>query len=134
MSSELLLELWLQLPEEVRSRKATAVEIAEFEAEHAPIPECFKDFLMNFGGGPIGGEWICGIDSLPRVFKKCNHEKISGHWNGESGFPIGSDGAGNPITISLDGRVLVEDHNFGGVHVLAPTFSLFLASGLSDAP
>jgi hypothetical protein len=46
-------------------------------------------------------------------------------------FIIGWDGAGNPLAIlRVSGAVLVENHNFGGVHALAESFLDFLAAGL----
>jgi len=52
-------------------------------------------------------------------------------------FIIGWDGWGNPFGIELSsGRVLVEDHNFGGIHEMAPSFHVLLARGLGlgEAP
>jgi hypothetical protein len=44
---------------------------------------------------------------------------------------IGWDGAGNPFGIEqATGRVVAEDHNFGGVHELAQSFVTFLQRGL----
>ena len=49
-------------------------------------------------------------------------------------FVIGWDGAGNPFGIDrATGRVLVEDHNFGGIHEMAESFSAFLEAGLKEA-
>jgi hypothetical protein len=57
--------------------------------------------------------------------------RIPNGWTLKGVFVIGWDGAGNPFGIDGDsGRVLVEDHNFGGVHELATSFEAFLARGL----
>lgn len=46
-------------------------------------------------------------------------------------FVIGWDGAGNPFGIEIViGKLLVEDHNFGGVHEMAMSFEAFLERGL----
>ena len=46
-------------------------------------------------------------------------------------FVIGWDGAGNPYGIdSATGKLLVEDHNFGGIHEVATSFEAFLTKGL----
>jgi len=46
-------------------------------------------------------------------------------------FVIGWDGFGNPYGIdAATGRILVEDHNFGGIHEMAASFAEFLAMGL----
>ena len=49
-------------------------------------------------------------------------------------FVIGWDGAGNPYGIhSGTGEIANEDHNFGGIHVMAPSLGDFLARGLLDS-
>jgi hypothetical protein len=47
--------------------------------------------------------------------------------NGRSLFILGGERAGNPIGIeTATGRVVVEDHNFGGIHELAPSPEEFM--------
>lgn len=42
----------------------------------------------------------------------------------------GWDGAGNPFGIERStGRIIVEDHNFGGIHEMAPSWAILLAKG-----
>ena len=42
-------------------------------------------------------------------------------------FVIGWDGSGNPFGIEeATGRILVEDHNFGGIHELASSLAHFI--------
>jgi hypothetical protein len=49
-------------------------------------------------------------------------------------FLIGWDAGGNPYGIRRGtGEVVVEDHDFGGVHTKAPSFGDFLARGLIEA-
>ena len=56
-----------------------------------------------------------------------------GGWTMTNVFLLGWDGAGNPLAIDLTtGRVLVEDHTFGGVHTVADSFEAFLTSGLVE--
>jgi hypothetical protein len=46
-------------------------------------------------------------------------------------FVVGWDGAGNPFGINTaTGEVVVEDHHFGGIHVMAPSFAVFLAQAM----
>lgn len=46
-------------------------------------------------------------------------------------FIIGWDGFGNPFGIAENsGKLLVEDHNFGGIHEMAESFEAFLTKGL----
>ena len=50
-------------------------------------------------------------------------------------FVIGWDGSGNPFGIQLgSGAILVEDHDYGGIHTLANSFSEFLKLNLFDEP
>ena len=46
-------------------------------------------------------------------------------------FVIGWDKGGNPFGIHLkSGKILVEDHDFGGIHEMASSFEAFLEQGL----
>lgn len=46
-------------------------------------------------------------------------------------FVIGWDGGGNPFGIHIEsGRIIVEDHDFGGIHDMAKSFAAFLEHGL----
>jgi hypothetical protein len=43
-------------------------------------------------------------------------------------FIIGWDGAGNPFGIDeRTGQILVKDHTFGGIHIMAPSLELLLS-------
>ena len=62
-----------------------------------------------------------------------NSTRSSGHrgWTMGGVFVVGWDGTGNPYGIELEtGRMLVEDHNFGGIHEMASSFEDFLVRGL----
>ena len=49
-------------------------------------------------------------------------------------FVIGWGGGGNPYGIRRSsGEIVAEDHDFGGVHVMARSLGDFLALGLLDA-
>lgn len=136
-------EAWRALPEDIRHPPATEDALTQFEAEHGPIPEEFRWFLLECGGGVVGSEWIGGIEQLGATHRKFAEESaIEGGWTMRNVFVIGWDGAGNPIAIELEpaerqlfaGRVVVEDHQFGGVHVLAPSFVAFVARALGVRP
>ena len=111
-------------PEDVREAPATAEELERFERAFGEVPDEYRWFLLNWGGGAVGPEWLDGIRSLPRSQTK--YQKEFGPpmgWSMERVFIIGWDGFGNPIAIHKpSGRVLVEDHDFGGVHELATSF------------
>ena len=117
-----------ELPEGVRSGPATEEELCEFESRYGQIPEDYRWFLLNCGGGVVGSEWLDDIATLART-----HDKFSSEigpprgWLIRGVFVIGWDGSGNPFGIEIStGRVVVEDHNFGGIHELAASFEQFL--------
>ncbi|MBX3398013.1 MAG: SMI1/KNR4 family protein [Gemmataceae bacterium] len=118
-------------PEEDRHQPAAESELQAFEAEFGLIPPAFREYLAVCGGRVGGdGEWIDGLPELPDSHRQFRAD--SEFWRMRGVFIIGWDGAGNPFGIELSsGRVLVEDHNFGGIHEMAPSFTAFLAAGLS---
>lgn len=120
------------LPEAIRSTPATDEELVAFESEFGPIPVSYRWYLQNCGGGVAGSEWLDDIRQLAATHRKFKEESaVKGGWTMRDVFVIGWDGAGNPFGIrTATGEVVVEDHNFGGVHVLAPSFKHFLANGL----
>jgi hypothetical protein len=128
-----LVSEWHLLPAEVRSAPASEEALAEFERAHGPIPAEYRQFLGQCGGGPVGNEWIDGIDKLAATHTKFRRESGPSGWRNSNVFVIGWDGGGNPIGIDAAGAVVVEDHNFGGVHMRAPSFAAFLEKGLGHA-
>jgi hypothetical protein len=84
------------------------------------------------GGGTVGSEWVDGIKELDRTHEKFLEESTGPNgWTMTEVFVIGWDGSGNPFGIHREsGRILVEDHNCGGVHELAPSLAVFLLEGL----
>lgn len=131
-TAELLLA-WKQLPESIRYQPATLPQIDEFESEYGPIPPTYREFLLQFGGGAVGGEWLDGVDQLSTTHAKFRREHGPRGWQLEDAFVIGWDGAGNPLAIDRTGAVVVEDHNFGGVHQLASSLMAYMAKGLDHA-
>jgi hypothetical protein len=127
-----LIEAWRALPADVRCPPATATELNRLEEELGPLPTEFRWFLSELGGGPVGSEWIDDASKLRETHAKFEAERY--HWSLTNCFVIGWDGAGNPIAIDTQsGRVLTEDHNYGGVHELSPSFEEFLSRNLLDA-
>lgn len=86
--------------------------------------DLYRRWLVETGGGPIGRDWYDGPLELAAGQEKLREEKWS-----LGGFVIGWDGAGNPVSLQPDGTITTEDHNFGGVHVVARSFKELLASG-----
>lgn len=115
-TTEQLLHSWNQLPESVRYQPATHEQIDAFESQHGPIPPTYRAFLLQFGGGAVGSEWLDGVEQLSATHAKFQRENGPHGWQLEDAFVIGWDGAGNPLAIDRAGAVVVEDHNFGGVY------------------
>lgn len=125
---------WQALPESVRCPPASLQQIESFEEQHGPIPPGFRAFLLECGGGVVGTEWVDGIEQLGPTQAKFEHEcGVPGGWSMRGVFVIGWDGAGNPIALDQSGAVIVEDHTFGGVHVLASSFQEFFVRGMTHA-
>ena len=120
-----------RLPDSVRSPPAPEDQLVRFEGDHGPIPGPFRWFLATCGGGPVGSEWVDGIEDLTASHEKFARERDQGFWPELADvFIIGWDGAGNPFGIHrADGRVLREDHDFGGFDELTPSFMSFLDQG-----
>lgn len=84
-----------------------------------------------FGGGVVGAEWVDGIPQRGSTHAKFKSEFGTSGWTLKDTFVIGWDGSGNPFGLHLlSGAVVVEDHNFEGVHELASSFENFLRQGL----
>lgn len=117
-------------PKEDRRPPATEDDLRAFEAEFGPIPPPFREYLAVCGGlVGGGGEWIDGLPELAESHRQFRAD--SEFWTMRGVFVIGWDGGGNPFGIELSsGRVVVEDHDFGGVHEMAPSFPTLLARGL----
>jgi hypothetical protein len=118
---------------DINAPPAAEGELRAFEAEFGPIPAEFRWFLGACGGGPVGSEWTDSIRELPATHRKFRSEFGPPRgWTLADVFVIGWDGSGNPYGIhDPTGRVLVEDHDFGGIHEMAPSFAAFLSDGLS---
>ena len=116
-----------KLPDSVRVPPATTAQLSRFEQQFGTIPAEFKWFLSTCGGGVVGPESLDGIDELPESHQKYRKEFGPNGWSMQNVFIIGWDGAGNPIAIDkTTGRVLVEDHNFGGIHEVGTSLYDFL--------
>jgi hypothetical protein len=82
------------------------------------VDPVYREWLIRTGGGPIGADWFDGLYELEVSQSKLTQE----NWN-ITGFVIGWDGAGNPIVMTKDGSIKTEDHNFGGIHEIAKSFT-----------
>ena len=134
MSEELkaaLLAEWRVNPDGYRTLPPSEEALRSFEQEFGSIPAEFREYLALCGGGIGKGEWDERTFNLPNlvyVYREHQHGFIT--WSLEGVFVIGSDDAGNLFGIETStGRILLEDHNFGGIHELAPSLSEFFMLG-----
>jgi hypothetical protein len=106
--------------------------VTAFESDFEPIPDDYRWFLPECGGGTVGSEWVNGIAELPDTHRKFRAESARENgWSMRGVFVIGWDGSGNPFGIETStGKILVEDHDFGGVHEMAESFGAFLERDL----
>lgn len=133
VSKKAILELWARRPVGISYPPASEADLVDFEGIHGKIPDDFRWFLKHCGSGVIGSEWIDGIDDLYSSHSKFYSEtQIPNGWKTSELFIIGWDGSGNPIGLMPDGQVVVEDHNFGGVHRLSETLEDFILTGITD--
>ena len=129
-----LLADWDECPDDERFPPATEDQLRQFESEFGPIPTVFRQYLSICGGGLVGGgaECVDGIERLSVTHRRFGQEVLLGYWKLMSDvFVIGWDGCGNPYGIHREtGRLLVEDHTFGGIHEMAASFEGFLRKNL----
>ena len=99
-----------------------------FESLFGAIPDDFRWLLATCGGGVVGAERVDGIKQLVRSHMKFRREFGPPRgWTMRDVFVIGWDGGGNPFGIECStGRILVEDHQFGGIHELAGSLEEFI--------
>jgi hypothetical protein len=117
---------WSGLPSEIRSAPATEAQLDLLEADlGVHVPAGVRWFLLHLGGGVVGSDWIDDVTQLRASHAKFGRERSA--WGLPECFVIGWDGSGNPIAVENGtGRLIVPDHDFGGVHELAPSFEEFL--------
>jgi hypothetical protein len=123
------------MPESLRREPATEQELREFEASYGEIPTDYRWFLLTCGGGHFGSDQVDDITELAKSHAKFSREfGLPQGWTMQDVFIIGWDGAGNPFGIETPtGRVVVEDHNFGGIggiHELAVNLEEFMLRGV----
>ena len=120
------------MPDSLRREPATEQELCEFEASYGHIPDDYRWFLQTCGGGHFGAEEVDDITELAKSHAKFRREFGPPRgWTMRDVFIIGWDGSANPFGIEMTtGRVVVEDHNFGGIHELAPSLEEFMVRGV----
>ncbi len=119
------------MPESLRRATATEEQLREFETAYGVIPDDYRWFLLTCGGGHFASEEVDDIVRLTKSHAKFRREFGPPRgWTMRNVFIIGWDGAGNPFGIEKAmGRLIVEDHNFGDIHELAPSLEEFMLRG-----
>lgn len=132
-SKKRILEFWKARDPGISYPAVSEEKIKDFEEVCREIPEDYKWFLLNCGGGVIGSEWVDEIDELSETHKKFDQEcAIENGWTIGHCFIIGWDGSGSPIAIDPEGRVIVEWEADSGVYQLAPSLEKWLLDGLAQ--
>lgn len=79
----------------------------------------------------------CAVPTGLTVLGSCqrrignSNRNVGRGWSMQGVVIIGWDGFGNPFGIEASsGRILVEDHNFGGIHEMADSLLALLSKGL----
>jgi hypothetical protein len=109
-----------ELPEDCRREPASPADLAAFESEFGAIPTDYRWYLAECGGGVIGSDWIDSIEELAATHRKVREGQRRGCYRIARFFALGRDGFGNVYGYDLEtGHIVMEDHNFGGVHELA---------------
>jgi len=112
----------VKLPSDCRSDPASLDSINAFEKEYGTIPEQYRWYLHECGGGVVGSEWVDDIENLKKSHRKFREEEGDMIYS----FIFGWDGGGNPLLIDREsGRVFTRDHDFGGTHAIAESFMSF---------
>jgi len=124
-------KIWYSRKGDLSNTVANDIEIEGFINRYGEIPEDYLWFIKTCGGGVVGSEWIDGITDLHSTHDKFNKECNipNGYTIGDS-FVIGWDGAGNPIAIHPDGKVISQWHDSGDIVVLSESFEKWLQVGL----
>jgi hypothetical protein len=116
------------LPQGCRCAPASEEALAAFEVQFGPVPPDYRWYLAVCGGGVIGSEWIACIKELPETHRRVREGQQNEFYTLLDFFPVGWDGGGNPYGFDLQsGRIVIEDHDFGGIHEVAENFYALLA-------
>jgi len=130
INRRLIRALWEGRPEDLRSAPASEATLIQFESEFGTIPEDFRWFLTECGGGVVGSEWVDDIERLAASHRKYGQERGAGYWHSNM-FVIGWDGGGQPFGLDpLTHAGVVEAD--GEIRSLSPSFEHFLLRSLAD--
>lgn len=140
MSEELLEKLkeMKEMIPEAFGKKASEQEIIEAEKQlGGRLPEEYRDFLKEIGGGGVGGAIIMGLSSALFVptqsIVTASIQFRRKFLEYKDLIVIGIDGSGNFIGFSLgtDKTIFTHDHNFGGYLKIADNFNDYVERALN---
>lgn len=122
--------------------RGTGATLTQIDAASAEVgrdfPEEYREFLLRYGAGIVGPYPIFGVQPVEPMGDEwsvvdVNRRYRADRWPGvEDWLIISADHGGNPMGIAGDGRVLVSDHDFGGVAPMAGSFEEFLRKHCLD--
>lgn len=130
-SKKRILELWKSRNADLSYPPASEQQIEEFENECLKIPEDYRWFLLNCGGGLVASEWVDAIDELYATHIRFNQECTEGKsWTISDCFVIGWDSSGSPIAIDKGGNIVVQWEADREIYQLASSLESWLLDSL----
>ena len=112
-------------------------EIAHAEKELGiEFDKDYVYFLLNFGGSLINSNEIYGLhnsemmgeDTIISLTKRFRDDEC----DLQDWLIIGTDYAGNPIGINKEGKVLLQDYDYGELNVLGESFEDYILKSLDS--
>ena len=124
----------LEIPTDEEIANASAAVGCRFHRDYV-------EFLQRYGGAMAGSLPVFGLRPVEVMSKHLWSVVVVTEWFRDQEWPgtsdwyiISNDGFGNPIGVAADGQVMISDHDFGGIDVLANNFEDFLINHcLGDA-
>jgi len=122
-----IIEKYKKQYEAVIDGPASEEAVDKLLAHYQVVNPLYRNWLIETGGGPIGSDWYDTLAELDESQTSLQNDL----WT-ISGFVIGWDGAGNPLVLCEDGKIITEDHDFGGIHNVAFSFEALLVKHVSS--
>ena len=129
--------MFARWPESVGGPVGEAEIVAAERALGLSFPGDYREFVRLYGGGIVGSVGIVGL-RIPEFLYATELlvTDLTRRWWGEmpetAGWLVFATDDGGPIGIELPGsRIVVLDHDFGGLIELAPDFGAYLEALLA---
>jgi hypothetical protein len=118
-----------------KGEPSTPEEIANAENElKIKFDNDYIFFLLNYGGSMIKAKEIYGFHNSELMDDTNIIELTNSYRQNESEnvdwVIIGTDYAGNPIGINREGKVLMQDYDFGELKILGDSFEDYILKSL----